>query len=264
MDRGRHLFLWFVSAGLIALALIGLGFQGGANEAPARASPEPRRREGRACSLARLQEHVEAARRAYAGLTDYTATMKKQERVGGELLPPEEIEVRFRKPHDVYMKWIDKMHHGREVLYGSHVAGGKLLVHNGSFPDVTLELDPNGALATHNTRHSIQDAGLGFIINRLAADLERAAERDPGALELREFADDRGPCFAARFPEADRTGYYAADVEVCMDTALRLPMRVIVRGAGNELLESSEYTDLRVDVGLTDRDFDRANADYRF
>lgn len=238
--------------------------RGGADEAPRRASLESRGHEYRPCSLAALRGQVEAAQRAYTALTDYRAIMRKQERVDDKLLPMEDVEVLFRKPHDVYMKWIGDVHRGREVLYGSGVASGKLLVHNGSFPDVSLELDPTGAMATRGTRHSIQDAGLGFIIDLLAADLERAASRDPDALELREFDGDRGPCFAARFPAVDNAGYYAAIVELCMDAGLRLPVRVIVRDAGERLIESSEYSELRVDVGLTDSDFNRANPAYHF
>jgi outer membrane lipoprotein-sorting protein len=48
------------------------------------------------------------------------------------------------------------------------------------------------------------------------------------------------------------------------DLESKLPLRIEIYDAGDRLMEQYGYEDLRLNVGLSDRDFDPANPDYRF
>jgi len=77
---------------------------------------------------------------AYRGVRDYTATLMKQERVKGKLLPRETIAVKFRRPYAIYMKWTGAVKAGQEVIYVRGRNDGKLSAHPGKFPDITVSL----------------------------------------------------------------------------------------------------------------------------
>lgn len=59
-------------------------------------------------------------------------------------------------------------------------------------------------------------------------------------------------------------GYYGHVILVNMDQTNCLPERIRVYGWKKELLEGYEYSDLRLNVGLTDRGFDRDSSEYGF
>ena len=64
-----------------------------------------------------LYDEIVSMRSAYEDVISYTATFYKQERVGNKLLDEERIELKFQRPHKVYMRWVGKAHKGREALY---------------------------------------------------------------------------------------------------------------------------------------------------
>jgi hypothetical protein len=58
--------------------------------------------------------------------------------------------------------------------------------------------------------------------------------------------------------------YYASKVELWIDEETRLPLGLRIYAHDGALYERYEHRDLRVNVGLTDLDFDPANPVYRF
>ncbi len=74
----------------------------------------------------------------------------------------------------------------------------------------------------------------------------------------------RGP----RDPRAGDTvlvpRYYAGRVVLDVDEELRLPIRALIYDHDGNLYERYEHRDLRINVGLTDSDFDPKNPAYRF
>jgi hypothetical protein len=204
---------------------------------------------------------------AYARVRDYTVTMTRRERVKGKLLPLETMQVKFRKPFSIYTRWTGSVHRGREALYVRGKNDNKLRAHQGSFPDVTVDIDPRGSLAMKGNRHPITDGSLGDLIALLVRDLKRAESRPQDGAQIRDLGESdrhgqRIRCFDATFAVAD--GYYAPHVQVCMFTATNLPSRVQVWDARDQLLEDYEYRDLRTNVGLRDIDFDSTNPRYNF
>ena len=204
---------------------------------------------------------------AYSTVRDYTATMTRRERVKGKLLPQETMQVKFRKPFSIYTRWTGSVHKGREVLYIRGKNGNKLRAHQGSFPDVTVDIDPRGGLAMKGNRHPITEGSLGDLIGLLVRDLRRAESRPQDGALIKDLGESERHgqqvrCFDATFAVAD--GYYAPHVQVCMFTATSLPSRVQVWDAREQLVEDYEFRDLRTNVGLRDADFDSANPRYNF
>ena len=228
---------------------------------------------GRTDILARLAR----AQAAWQGVRDYSCVLHKQERIDGELRPAERIQAKFRlSPRSVYMRWLGPAHEGREALLVTGRNGDRVKVHEGGLLGIlTLDLDPNGAMAMRDSRHPVTEAGIGFIMEQIGADLALAEARGEGEVEAlgpRDLEGERLECYRARFPAGKvRQGpapepgrYYSGDITVCLSPANGLPVAVTsLDGAGN-LLEHYAYTGLRLNAGLGDADFDPGNPGYGF
>src|SRR5205814_807574 len=68
------------------------------------------------------------ARQAFAGVRDYTCTLIKQERIGGELQPVNVMSMMVRsQPFSIYLKWHQpKAQVGQEACYVAGRNDGKM------------------------------------------------------------------------------------------------------------------------------------------
>ena len=204
---------------------------------------------------------------AYARVQDYTATFIKQERVKGELLPGERIQYKFKKPFMVYMKWLPGPHEGREALYVQGRNDNKVTGHEGGFIGfITLNMVPTGRLAMKGNRHPITDSGIGRLIEIIMNDIKIASDRGfkDANVELAGEEDLEGRKTWHITAKTTGKGYYAGKLDVWVDEENGLPVKVKVYGLNGELLESYAYTDLKLNPGLKDVEFDRDNPEYRF
>lgn len=209
---------------------------------------------------------------------DYTCVFTKQERVNGELQPEQTIFMKVReKPFSIYMKWVGKKCRGQEALYVAGKNNGKVKVHPGGILGIiNLNLDPEGARAMEDNRHPITDAGIGYTTHLIWADLTRARKKNEGELTLLKKRDGDGTavlCLRAVLPpEKVKRGlkktspeqYYAAAAEIYLDAETFFLSSITVYNPKGELLEKYSYREVKVNVGLTDRDFDPDNDEYRF
>jgi hypothetical protein len=67
---------------------------------------------------------------------------------------------------------------GREILYDRVRDPRRLTVHNGQFPDLTLNLNINGMLATHDQHHTIEALGFDQAV-QIFKDALAAAKKEP-------------------------------------------------------------------------------------
>ncbi len=215
-------------------------------------------------AVVRLRE----AEQAFSGVRDYVALLHRQERVRGELQAPEVIRLKFRKPFQLYMKWVGEAHAGRELLYAEGWNGNRLMAHEGGVLGfITLSLDPNGALALRHSRHPVTDTGIGRMLEVVSESLNRAVaagELSVGGLSTHTVYGRRCRRLEGRLPADPAKGYYAPRVVMDFDLESKLPLRIEIYDAGDRLMEQYGYEELQVNVGLSDRDFDPANPDYRF
>jgi outer membrane lipoprotein-sorting protein len=204
---------------------------------------------------------------AYARVQDYTATFIKQERVKGEVLPEERIQYKFKKVFMVYMKWLPGPHKGREALYVQGRNNNKIVGHEGGFVGfVTVNMVPTGSLAMKGNRHPITDSGIGRLIEIIMADIKIASDRGWKDAKVALAGAENVAGRKAWHITAQTTGkgYYAGKLDVWVDAEYGLPVKVKVFGLNGEFLESYTYSDLKLNPGLSDKEFDRDYKDYKF
>lgn len=218
---------------------------------------------------AEMRQHVFAMERAYSRVKDYTATFYKQERVDGELLPLETISVKFRKPFGVYMRWTSGGFEGREVLFVRGWNDDKIRAHQGSFPDVTVNLKPDASLAMRGNRHPITKAGFGEVIRLLVRDARLAEARPQDDVQYTDLGEwevygARSRCIEARAPGGKFSPYYAPRAKICFNVKTKMPTRVSTWDVEDNLVEDYAFSDVRLNPGLADADFDPENPEYNF
>jgi hypothetical protein len=215
-----------------------------------------------------LDQILRQSEQVLARVDNYTAILHKQERVMGKLLPAETVALKFKKPFRVYMKWVVEPHKGREALFVQGTNENRLKGHAGGLLGVvTLNLDPNGALAMKGNRHPITDTGLETLVAKLATNVRLG--RANGELEVLDRGEET--VFGRKttrqegvFPKAKANTYYCHRAVVNIDTELKVPIKVQLFDEADELVELYGYEDLRLNAGLTEKDFDPSNADYDF
>jgi hypothetical protein len=251
---------------------------------------------------------------AAALVRDYTMTLVRQERIGDTLQPERTAIEKWSRPHRLYLKDIAGPDAGQEVMFVLGWNGDRLRAHRGRFPDLTVNLDPQGAWAMAHAHHPVTQASLPGFVKIVLDNVAEAARRGEGGLrflgremlwgrpalelELTSPADAsphvmaRGETLwdverltgqmmyvilhfnrargwrSARDPRAGDTvlvpRYYAGRVVLDVDEELRLPIRATIYDHDGNLYERYEHRDLKINVGLTDADFDPKNPAYDF
>lgn len=227
--------------------------------------------------IRRALRAIEECQARYETVRDYVCTFTKRERVNGHLTPLNVMTMKVRtQPQSVYLKFRQpRARAGREAIYIAGRNDGKLLAHDvglGRLIAGTLWLDPTGPRAMEGCRHPITHAGIGPLLETL--EQRWSTELDP-AESLVEFRDglDVGSrpctCIATTHPH-ERPDFMFHQVRVFIDRELGLPIRFEAYDwpssptAAPELVEEYAYTDLKLNVGLGDVDFDVSNVDYAF
>lgn len=115
--------------------------------------------------------------RHFEPVQDYTTLLLKREDMGGTFAR-ETIFMKFRRPFNVYMKWTEAPHKGRELLFRKGVNDDRLLVHEGGFLGlVNVSLNPLGSMAMKDNHHPVSDAGIGSLTEQVVEGLKRGLER---------------------------------------------------------------------------------------
>lgn len=199
---------------------------------------------------------------AYAGVTGYTCRMARKERLGdGAIKEHSTVFFKYKKPGRYYMKWPSDW---IELIYAEGRYDNKMVIHGGKlFSFASIAVDP--ALALKYNRHTIKEAGIGHVLELVQANYRQAlGDKDASiAYEKDDQVGDRPTWrFKGVFPPS--RGYYGHIVHLDFDQQLRLPVRIEVQGWQDEFLEAYTYTDLKLNPGLQEADFDIHNAAYHF
>lgn len=244
-----------VLGGVLALALLG---EAGENLTPRE----------------EFKQWLDRSQNAYDKLDDYTSIFVQRERVNDELLPEERVRLKFKKPFMVYMKWVGKVREGQECLYVKGRHDNKLIARGtGVWGLVTVKLDPIGKVAMDKRRHPITEAGIDHLLELLRRDQKLAAEHNEGRVtdkgKVRDKDEDNGKpqerqlrVFECILPKDKRPGYYCHRAVIGFDTKLLLPVSISIYDDEDKLLEQYRYHNIKLDVGLTEKDFDKDNPEY--
>jgi len=209
---------------------------------------------------------------------DYTCTLVKRERINGTLLEHEFMTCKIRHPQpgdnpfSVYLGFVKPASmKGREVLF----TGDSMTAHEGGFKGKflpTVTLDPNSALAMRNQRYPITEIGLRTLTERLIEKGERDRAVGPCKVRILKGAKVRDRvCTCIEVKHDDRKPEFDFHVaRIFVDDELQLPIRYEAfewptrPGGKMELIEEYTYMDVKLNVGLTDEDFNSKNPRYNF
>lgn len=238
-----------------------------------------------------LDQAVEIARTSLAQMqakvVDYTAILAKRESINGSLGSPSYMNVKFRSgrqlangtstPFSIYMKFLrPKGSAGREVIWVEGQNKNNLLVHEPKgmplIGNRTFSLDPTGFMAMKGQRYPIYKAGVENLIINLIEKAERDRAAGPCVCNYREGANiNKRPCSCIELVHPDRQAPYEFHKAlVYIDNELNIPVRYeaydwpAYAGGETPLIEEYTYYNIKVNVGLTDLDFDTKNPAYKF
>ncbi|MFO0941003.1 MAG: DUF1571 domain-containing protein [Pirellulales bacterium] len=210
-------------------------------------------------------------------IIDYTAVITKRERIKGKLYDAEVMEARIRSPRPdkesklaVYLKFIPPSSAaGREVIWVDGSNNGQLLSYQFRVP---VKLSPTSMLAMMGNKYPITEIGLLKMVEKLIEKGQRDKELGDCKVEIfqGQLVGGRScKLIQVTHPEKrDKFDFHIAQIYI--DEELGLPIRYAAYlwpnspGEAPQLEEEYTYSDLKVNVGLTDKDFDPKNPKYNF
>jgi hypothetical protein len=206
----------------------------------------------------------------YKGVRDYRCMFQRRQRIKGCLQDPQRSVLKFKKPMNVYMKWVSKAHEGQEILYSPPRHGGKALAHPGGWKGALMPavpIDVDGYWVMRDNIHPIDHVGLGYFLEVFEENAQRAIGEGASTLvdRGRELVGSRQTrVVEAVLPPEREKGYYCYRCVVWFDEELLLPIKIRIYDWDDNLSEEYMYEDLEINVGLSDDDFDRENEEYNF
>lgn len=286
LDASRRRFLSRSLLGAGALLVGGAGLSSLHADPPVRvAGVQPGERALRHPLDTALDIAQDALVRVRRDIKDYTCTMVKRERIEGKLSDEQYIFCKFRtrreeggqvvQPFSVYMYFLKPTDtKGREVVFIEGQNSGKLCAHEGGrrghlLPTVWLK--PDGALAMRGQLYPITDSGLEQMVLKLIERGTREKQFPDVQVSMDRKARLQGrlcTVLEVKHP-LQRPEYEFCEAQIFIDDELQLPVRYAAYGwptkeDSRPVLEEYTYVDLKLNVGLTDDDFNVKNPNYRF
>lgn len=218
-------------------------------------------------------------------IQDYTAVLVKRERIGDTLGDNEFMFVKIRNrkvednkivvPFSVYLAFLQPASvKGREVIFIENANEGKLIAHEGGVKRMlgTHYLDPTGFLAMKGQRYPLTDIGLENLVLKLIERGEKDKRHGHCQVDLHPGAKVGGrSCSILQVTHPEEAQHYDFHIaQIFLDDEWKIPVRYAAYGwdkneAGeNEVIEEYTYQKIKINVGLTDKDFDVANTEYNF
>jgi len=218
-------------------------------------------------------------------IDDYTCILTKREHVNGRLLRHASMYVKVRHqrvkddhvvtPFSVYIRFLGptKMK-GAEVLYVHGKNKGKMIVRKGGtrFGYITTSIPLDSPVAFQCNRYPITEIGVKNLTRRLIENGEDELQYDDVAVKIVPGAKvNSRSCTLIQVSHPKRhEGLAYQYARILVDDGLHLPVHYSAydwpaeEGDEPQLIEEYTYTDIKMNVGLTDWDFDHRNRKYLF
>lgn len=258
--------------GVISFAICGLAWSllaaQGDGQPPAQ--PPPAAAAPMLTPLDQAIAYMQEAKRNYTAVKDYTCTMVSRENIKGKLKEESVVHMKFRvQPFSVYMRWLAPAEsRGQEVAFVAGRNNNKMRVHSKGLLKGAIgfvSIDPSDPRVMEHSRHTIQEAGMGRLIDSTLAYWEFDKKIGRTQTRIAEYEYDNRRCLRIENVRPERRPeYYAYRSVLYLDKASKLPIRNENYSwpqpggpATGELMEVYSYIDLRFNVGLTDRDFNK-------
>lgn len=205
---------------------------------------------------------------------DYEATFTKREWVGQQFVVQRMYMKLREEPFSVYLKF-GEPNAGREILYVHGVNQNKLLAHEAEglaslVGTISLAIDDQKVRAEN--RHPITDMGMRRLLEILIAQWE--IESKYGEIDVKYYPNARMGTMECEAIESThptpRKQFPYHVTRLYLDKRTRFPVRIENYGFPRSstetppLIEEYTFSDLKVNRGFTDADFDRRNQNYSF
>jgi hypothetical protein len=213
---------------------------------------------------------IQDAKRNYTAVRDYTGTLVTRERIKGKLSDENIIELKFKVPFSIYMRWISpQASRGTEVAFVYGKNNNKMRVHSNKVGEGKLfgfvSIDVNDPRVLETSRHTIIEAGIGNLIERThkAWMLDKSLGKTDTRISEIQF--NNRACYRIENIRRERhPQFYAYRSVLFLDKESKLPIRNEnydwpAQGGSpeGELMEVFSYLNLQFNVNLPDRDFEK-------
>ncbi len=231
---------------------------------------------------------LEIAKRALVQIDeqcfDYTAVLTNQVRYQGNLRPQAQLELKLRHerglkdgtqiPFSIYLKYREPSDSaGREVIWKEGWNDGQLMVHlTGLLNVMRISLEPTSSHAMKGNLYPVTMIGMRNLLLQIIEKGERDTQQASCRVTIQrglKLNDRVVTLIESTHPQPQGDiDYHVA--KIYLDEELGLPVGYEgyvwpeKEGDPPVLLEKYFYTDIKVNVGLQDIDFDPANPDYDF
>ena len=220
--------------------------------------------QGEGDSTKRALEELKKCQERASALNEYTLTLIKQERIRGRLNPAQNISVKWKKPLMIYLKINSGNDSGREIIYAKGKNDDKMIVSPGGIlGTITIKISPESRLAMRNNRHSVDEAGMAATIRRINTTIREDMKKPGHKIRLTYVGEETYDDKETIHIRVERSSY-AGRTEIYIYKSSHLICALHSYDERGSLMESYVYKDIKTDVGLTDKDFDPKNKDYKF
>ena len=231
-----------------------------------------------------LEIAYRALERIQSSVTDYTATIESRELVLGKLGATQAMQVRIRNrrmrgdervtPFSVYLKFVQpRKLKGREVIWVECHHDGKMIAHEPGFKNFfRVKLKPTSLLAMIGSRYPITEIGIEKMVAKLIQKGERDRQHGDCEVDIDKDAEVDGVrCTRIRVKHPVKEDHFDFHIaEIYVDEERLVPLRYSAydwpakEGESPALMEQYIYRDLKLNVGLQEKDFDPDNEEYDF
>ncbi len=184
--------------------------------------------------IAKIADLVAAGRSQLEKVTTYQVLMHRQERVGNEILPAEEVVLSIRRdPKAVRLEWRSGKSRGREVLYSTKETSGQLQIYTPGSLIPRMTLAPDSPLVLRSSRHPITEAGFDGILAKPgdvpSAALGGSVDRLPDGLSRARNSRMRSAVLATKSLRIGRTAKSGSSISMLRTSFPRWCMRPMRR-----------------------------------
>lgn len=203
---------------------------------------------------------------------DYSSLLIKRELVGTKLVT-QKLQLKLREaPFSVYLKYVTPAA-GREVIFVAGENDGKLLVHEAGFASLagTLAFHPTSKQAMADNRYPITQIGMANTLETVISQFSSDARVPHAQVKIEPATYDSLACQKIEVvheKQHEHLRFHRS--RIYLEDSQRCPIRIEQYGwpaeAGQEapLHEEYSYTQLKLNVDLSDMDFSTDNPKYDF
>jgi hypothetical protein len=217
-------------------------------------------------------------------IKDYTATMVSQVRIGDELKDEKYLALKIRHarddgqgkkiPFSVYTLFLKPQANvGQEAIWIQGQNNDDLIAHaNGLMNIKRFYLNPEGPIAMDGNRYPIRLIGMRNLIVKMVDMAKDDRQYGECTVTLKRNVEVNGrmcSMFEAVHPvKRDHFDFHIARIYIDDNHNIPVAYEGLLwpenEGEEPPLLERYFYTDIKFNVGLTDKDFDPSNEEYNY